>query len=240
MKSWHKFILIILGVIILYRDSFTSAFFQDDKILLAIANSNNPLGVIPNFPYRPISQEIFYRINYLIFGLNPTGYHLVLFAFFVGTLILIFKLAKFFLHDKNRALLTVFFYAFNVSLFANFYWIATSYFTIGAFFFFLTLHYFVKKKPIFTAIAYFFTLGSNEIALVLPIIFILINWLENFWPKWTWFFVVSLPILLWLRALVGFPQSNDYSLVFDSKIIYPLRWYVIRALNFPEGVLRAL
>lgn len=240
MKSWHKILLLAISAAILYRDSFTSAFFQDDKILLGLANSNNLFTIIPNFPYRPISQALFYRISYLVFGLNPLGYHLVLFAFFVGSLILIFQLAKFFLHDENKSLVTVFFYAFNISIFANFYWIATSYFTIGAFFFFLTCYFYIKGKPLLTAVSFALALGSNEIALVLPIIFLAINWLEKSWPKWSWFFLISLPVLLWLRILIGLPQANDYSLVFDSRIIASLRWYLIRALNLPEGVLRIL
>ncbi len=235
MKSWHKFIFILLTVIAVYRDSFTSAFFQDDKILM-----NLSLTPISNFPYRPISQAIFYRISYFFFGLNPLGYHLILFAFFVGTLILIFKLAKFFLHDENKALLTVFVYALNVSLFANFYWIATSYFTIGAFFFFLTIYLYIKKRICLTFFAWILALGSNEIAFVLPVIFLAVNWLENSWPKWSWIFFIMLPIFLWLRVLIGFPQASDYTLAFDGRVIATFRWYLIRALNLPEGVLRIL
>lgn len=230
MKKWLKILLLVLIVGAVYRDSFTSAFFQDDKILLGLANTGNPFRIIANFPYRPISQEIFYRLNYLAFGLNPTGYHLALFAFFVGSLVLIYKL--------SRSFLAVFFYALNISLFANFYWIATSYFTIGAFFFFLTQYFYVRKKALLTTITFILAMGSNEIAFVLPIVFLAINWLENSWPKWFWGFVISLPILFWLRILIGLPQAQDYTLAVSGSAISTFRWYLIRVLNLPEGIQR--
>lgn len=129
MKVWVKFLFLILLLAFIYRDSFISRFFQDDKILL-----NLPLTVIPNFPFRPVSQQFFYQVCLLVFGLNPVGYHVVIFIFLIGTLWFIFQLAKQIFQHDDSALAVVFFYAFNISLFANFYWIATSYFTIGAFF----------------------------------------------------------------------------------------------------------
>lgn len=233
MKKWLSLLILLIAVI--YRDSFISPFFQDDKILL-----NLFFWPTANFPYRPISQALFYHVSYFLFGLNPLGFHLIIFIFFAGTVILIFELAKYFLHDENKAMVATFFYALNISLFANFYWIATSYFTIGAFFFFLTIHFYTKKKWLFTAGAFLLAFGSNEMALVLPVIFLMINWLENSWPKWWWVFLVSLPILFWLRILIGFPQANDYTLAFDGRVIATFRWYLIRTLNLPEGVLRIL
>ena len=139
MRNWLKPLFLILLTAAVYRDSFTSRFFQDDKILLGIARSGSPFAVIPNFPYRPVSQELFYLVSSKLFGLDPLGYHLVLFAFFAGTVILIYKLADKLLESNRKAILAAFFYALNISLFAEFFWIATSYFSIGAFSLMLSL-----------------------------------------------------------------------------------------------------
>lgn len=232
MKSWLKFFLIVLATVVVYHDSLLAPFFQDDKILL-----NLPLAIIPNFPFRPVSQQIFYGLCQQIFGLNPLGYHFVLFAFFLGTLWIIYKLAKQILNDESKALVTTFFYALNISLFANFFWVATSYFTIGAFFFFLTLWLYLKNKFAAALITYILALGSNEMALVLPLIFVVLGWLGRFGglgKRQLWVFLGTLPVILALRAAVGFPQAADYSL--SLNFLPTMRWYVLRAFNLPEGV----
>lgn len=235
MKAFVKFLFLIFLVIFIYRDSFTARFFQDDQILL-----NLPLAIIPNFPFRPVSQQIFYQTCQKIFGLNPWGFHLVLFGFFLGTLGFIFKLAKKILGEENKALAVTFFYALNISLFANFYWIATSYFTIGAFFFFLCLWFYLNGKFLATVITYLLALGSNEIALVLPGVFLGIKLLGglgvlgDLGKRKLGFFLGSLPVILVTRAMIGLPKAADYAL--NLNFFPTFRWYVFRAFNLPEGV----
>ena len=239
MKAWFKFLLLIFLVIFIYRDSFTARFFQDDKILL-----NLPLAIVPNFPFRPISQQIFYQVCQKIFGLNPCGYHLVLFGFFLGTLGFVYHLAKRILGDKSKAMTAVFFYALNVSLFANFYWIATSYFTIGAFFFFACLLFYLKGKFWLALATYLLALGSNEIALVLPGVLVGMRVMGppageardvgEMGKRKLWFFLGSWPVILIGRAMIGLPKAADY--VLDFNFLPAFRWYILRALNLPEGV----
>ncbi len=224
-------LLIIFLTGIVYRNSFISPFFQDDKILLNL--SFLPLA---NFPYRPISQQLFYFLSHRLFGMNVLGFHLVLFLAFSLTMYVLFHLATILLKDKTKALAAVFFYALNISLFANFYWVATSYFSIGALFFFLTLYFYVKKRTWLTFFSWILALGSNEIAFVLPIIFLTINWLEYSWPKCSWIFLVSLPIFLWFRILIGFPKAADYTMQFNLSALATFKWYLLRGFNLPEGV----
>lgn len=229
MKKWLSLLVTLVAVI--YRDSFTSPFFQDDRILL-----NLPLTPIANFPYRPLSQPIFYQLNYVLFGLNPLGFHLVLFLFFTGTVFLIFSLAKQILKTDLKAFVATVFYAANISLFANFYWIATSYFTVGAFFFFLTIYLYLHKKALAAFLSFLLALGSNEMAFILPIIFLLLGWFRTFWPKSLWLYFLFLPVLLVGRLVLGLPQAVDYTL--SLNFLPTLRWYLFRALNLPEGVQR--
>lgn len=231
MKKWLSLLLVLVALV--YKDSFTSPFFQDDKILLGL-----PLTPISNFPYRPVSQAIFYSLSQSLFGLNVFYYHLALFLAFVATIFVIFRLAKLLLKDRSKALVATFFYALNISLFANFYWVATSYFTIGALFFFLTILFYLEKKTLLTIVTYLLALGSNELAFVLPLIFAAFGWYLNSWPKRLFGFLVSLPILLWPRLLIGLPQAVDYSLSVGQSLA-TFRWYAIRVLNFPEGIQRS-
>ncbi len=231
--------LIFILTILVYRDSFFSSFFQDDKILLELTRQGNWLSPIANFPYRPVSIQMFYFLGEKISGNQPWGFHLLTFLFFVGTVILIFQLAKLFLKDSTKAMITTFFYALNVSLFANFYWIATSYFSVGAFFYFLCLWGYFQKKWSFliTTLAFFLAVGSNELALLLPLLLLLSGWYLNKQKKFlSVLFLSSGLVFLWRWFLVGLPTASDYVLVFNLQFFATLKWYVFRALNLPEGV----
>ncbi len=225
MYKWLGLVLVFC-VALVYRDSFTASFFQDDKILLGISSRIPFWQPIANFPYRPIAIQFFYGICYFLFGQNVFGYHLILFLVFVATLFVIFSLADHILKSKKKALTTTFFYALNISLFANFYWVATSYFTLGAFFFFLTVLLYLKNNRIFF-LTFVLAVLTNEIGFVLPLIFFLIRR-----PKVP-VLVLTGGLLLARLIFAGYPQAPDYNLALS---IAPLRWYAFRALNLPEGV----
>lgn len=233
-------LLIIFLTALVYRNSFFSPFFQDDKVLLNSSTAGSFFIQIVPATYRPISQQLFYFLGNQFFGRNVFGYHLVLFGVFALTLVVLFALADKLLKSKTKALIAVFFYAFNISLFANFYWIATSYFSIGALFYFLTLYFYLKKEiknAFLFGVSFLLALGSNEIAFTIPIIVLLINWYQKYWPKRAWVFLALCALLVVLRAaVIGFPKAVDYTIQFNLTAVATLRWYLLRALNLPEGV----
>ncbi len=248
MKDWRRFkiTVLFLSIILLlawvYRDSFNSRFFQDDKILLNLSTRFSWWYPIPNYPFRPVSIQIFYGTSMRFFGLNPLGYHLVLFSFFTGTLWLIYLISQEIFHDKVKSLFTVFFYALNISLFPLFFWIATSYFSIGGFFFFLTIYLFLQKGFISLMLALFsflLALGNNELAFVTPLILFLFSGYFRFrYKRLTPFFLILTPLLLWRIFLSGIPKDPAYALVFSLQALSTVKWYFIRALNLPEGINR--
>lgn len=249
MRKWlkNKYYFCILALLILvalvYRDSFTSRFFQDDKLLLGLSNSANIFAPIANFPYRPIAIGMFYSLGRLLFGTNVLGFHLLEFIFFGVTLFALFVLANKILRDAQKSLATVFFYALNISLFANFYWVATSYFSLGFVLFLLAIISYLGKGKWSIVGLYLFAvlaIGSNELAFVLPGIFILLNWFFKNWPKKFWIFTGFDLILIILRTLIaGLPKGSDYAIKINLSVFSNLRWYGLRALNLPEGVNRA-
>lgn len=145
MKNWLKILIIICLTAFVYRDSFTSRFFQDDAILLKISQTVSVFNPIPNYPYRPVAIQLFYGPAFNMFGLNPTGYHIILFVAFCATVYFVYLIARELLGKSDPAIITAFFYALNISIFANFYWIANSYFSLGAFLFFATIYFYLKS-----------------------------------------------------------------------------------------------
>ena len=219
------FFILIAGLIILYRDSFLSRFFQDDFLLLKLSQQNNFFAPIANFPYRPVSIQIFYSIGRFLSGDNPAGFHLLSFLFLLGALFFIFKISK--------SKLATLFYAFNISLFPLFFWVATSYFVLAAYFTFGTIYFFLQKKP---WSIFFFVLGllSNELVLVLPALILLVDYRS--WKRLAPFIAVE-TLYLFFRLQLGFPTASDYQLILSpTKFLATFRWYLLRIFNLPEGV----
>ena len=186
------FLAIVGLLILLYKDSFISRFFQDDFLLLKLAQSENFFAPIANFPYRPVSINLFYSLGHSLFGPNVIGFHLLNFAFLVGALIFIFLLVKEILQDEKQALFAVFLYAFNISLFPLFYWVATSYFTLVAFFVFGGLYFYFRKNHILSFLFFILALLSNELAVVFPaLLFLLSSYLKKVNLRLLLFFFIT-------------------------------------------------
>lgn len=219
MKNF--FLLLTVFLAFFYRNAFFARFFQDDFLLLQLAKSGNIFRPIVNFPYRPISIQVFYGFCFKLFGENPLGYHVLLFLIFIAALFFVYKLSNW---------QTVIIYAFNVSLFPLFYWVAASYFVFAAFFTFGAV-YFYKNSKILPALLFFvFGLLSNEIVVVLPLLLLLTKLSKKAWA----FFLVD-GLYLLFRIRLSLPQAQDYTLDFSLKFLATLKWYFLRIFNLPEG-----
>ncbi|OGG00990.1 hypothetical protein A2153_05980 [Candidatus Gottesmanbacteria bacterium RBG_16_38_7b] len=234
------FISIILLTILIYWPSFTAPFFQDDIIFLTSPKISDFFTALPQGIYRPLSFQLFYSVGRMIFGLNPLGFHLILFFISSLSLYLIFRLSQKIFNNDLKAHTVVFFYAFNVSLFANYYWIAVSYFVLGNFFIFLSLYLlWIKKSQILSTVSYIAALLSNEVLFVFPLLLILTFY---YFRKWKKFFAVFLSLdiiyLILKTSVFGLPKSSSYTTSLFAFL--PLvRWYLFRALNLPEGIKRS-
>ncbi len=235
------FLGLLFGLVIFYRDSFFSLFFQDDFLLLKLSKQGNFIAPIPNFPYRPIAIQAFYSLGSLISGNQPFGFHLLSFVLFSGALLFVYLLSSQILKNPSAARLGTLFYAFNISLFPIFFWVATSYFVLAAFFTFGALYFFMRSGSwSFTMSLIFFLLGllSNELVLVTPVLLVLINYLQKtrLWIRLVPYVVVGVVYALF-RLQLSFPSASDYHLNFGLKnFLTTLRWYFWRIFNLPEGV----
>lgn len=219
MKKFLLLLTILLAFI--YRNSFFARFFQDDFLLLKLAKAGDIFTPIANFPYRPLSIQIFYGLGFKLFGENPFGYHLLLFLIFIGALFFVYKLSNW---------QTTIIYAFNISLFPLFYWVAASYFVLAAFFTFGAIYFYQKSKILLALLFFVLGLLSNEIVVVLPILLLLTKISRR---VLIFFFVDALYLLF--RVSLSLPQAKDYTLDFSLKFLTTFRWYFLRIFNLPEG-----
>lgn len=246
IKRFHVvLVLICLLVALIYYDSWNSRFFQDDKIHFRIISENSNFLVPPaNWPYyRPVAINIFYGVSQTLFGRNPFGYHAILFLAFSATLFCFFALAKTFLKNNRRALIATLFYATNVSLFGDFYWIAKSYLVLGSLFMFLSVLGYLKKSKKWFLVSVFsliLALGSNELAFVLPGLFVLTDWLRGRWPGIRFIILtgITFGLGIWRYLLVGVPKDADYTIHIGLVNVSTIKWYLFRLFNLPEAVQR--
>src|SRR3989344_62498 len=224
-RKYWKEISLIFGLIILYRDSLFARFFQDDFILKNIALTRGLLEPIANFPYRPIAIQLFYNLSD-----TPVFLHMFLFFTFLAGLFYIFKITK--------SYTTVLLYAFNISLFPLFYWVATSYFSILFLEIFLGAYLYLKNRNKPALLVFVAALLTNELAIVFPALLVLLDFLyKNLNLKKIFPFIFLSLCYLPFRLLISpFPQVDDYKLDFSLKFFATARWYALRIFNLPEGI----
>lgn len=221
-----KLFLIFAGLALLYFPSFTARFFQDDWRLLEVARSVPVFAPIANFPYRPVAIQMFYSLP-----LDPLGFHLVQFLIFCAGLFFLFKLTK--------SYLAVIYYAFNISLFPLFYWIATSYFSLAFFATVAASYFYLHGSLLLTLILVSGGLLSNEIVLVFPALFFLLDfWRGKFqWRRLLILSGVDLGYFLLRLQITSSPLATDYTIVTSpTSALSTVRWYFLRLFNLAEGV----
>lgn len=112
-------ILIALAVVIFSAAGFpgSSLYFATDdwKFLERILGQNLWQALDPFLPgrifYRPLTQDLYFRIMYSRFGLHPRPYHLVNLFIFGVNLYLVYRVSLRFLRQRSVAAWAVFLYA---------------------------------------------------------------------------------------------------------------------------------
>lgn len=110
-NKW-KYLFLALFTFVIYFSTFSHNFIPDDwyylgiyqkfdfiqEFFIAFFGGAFSFPVVANGFYRPI-QSIFYHFGYYFFGLNPTGYKIIVFVLFISCSVLVFKLSDFFFKD---------------------------------------------------------------------------------------------------------------------------------------------
>lgn len=178
---------------VLYVRNFADGFLSDDWHLHWIATHHTqPLwryfltnyeGVVVGGSYRPI-MNVFYSLG-AFFGGSPFAYHLLSFFFFLGTIVLVYFLAK--KIAPSRPVLFASLAAFFFAIFPNHaepvIWIGAATDPVCVFFYLLSVVAYVyareaeKKKKFLlffgSLVSFAIALGAKEIAISLPVVLFL-------------------------------------------------------------------
>jgi tetratricopeptide (TPR) repeat protein len=148
--TWAGAALIAMSVIILYWPAVQGGFILDDDILL----TSNPLVKAPNglsriwfshdpIDYWPITNSSFW-IQWRLFEMNPTGYHVVNLILFIADCLLIWLLLK--RLAIPGAFLAALLYAVHPINVESVAWVSQHKNVLSLFFFLLSLLWFIKSE----------------------------------------------------------------------------------------------
>lgn len=203
-KRWIHISLIILLTFVVYANSFKNEFVYDDYEFVAKNESIRSLRNIPTFffsytavsptnkelartIYRPLTIFSF-SLDYLIWKLNPFGYHLTNLLFHISNAILIYFLMSLILKKNAESLFVALLFSVHPIQTEAVTWISSRRDVLFLFFFLFSFLLFVKdtlsrnwKYYGGSIISYIFALLSKEMAITLP--FILILYEHSFIPK---------------------------------------------------------
>ncbi|HUV71530.1 MAG TPA: glycosyltransferase family 39 protein [Clostridia bacterium] len=239
------FLLLFLITILFFSSTFFYYFTQDDFFHLQISQAKNFHDFISFFSfnndygymfYRPLTTQVFLFFGRALFGLNPFGFHLISFLFFVTNIYLVFKITKVLLGEKP-AFISSALYALSASHFSTLAYISTFEEVGVAFFYFLTVFLYLKKSP-FSYLSFILALASRETAITLPIIIFLLEfWREKKFLR-TFPYFLTLFFYFFLRVkYFNIPAELVYQPVFSiTKIFNTVLWYVFWSFGLPESL----
>lgn len=148
-------------------------FARDDFGWLVAAKYGNFLDFFnPNLEtwfYRPVSQELYFWLNYKIWHFNALGFHLTtIFLHFISAFLVYLIVKK--LLNKKVALLTSVLWGLNTIHYLSVLWVSG--FTMsGAVLFNLTAFYlYIQNKKAISVVFFFLALLSNESAYLFPFV----------------------------------------------------------------------
>jgi hypothetical protein len=177
MKRHLRHIFIIFAASFLtYYSSLDYFFITDDFMWLSIAKKAtsgffNVFALTRFHEFRPIVSFSFF-LNYLLFGLNPAGYHFTNITIHAINSVLVYSLLQQIMKDKKISLLGALIFDVSYSHFGSVVWISGRTGLLGSFFYLSSFLLFLKggKMKGVSLLFFIFSLFCVEYMFTLPFI----------------------------------------------------------------------
>jgi 4-amino-4-deoxy-L-arabinose transferase-like glycosyltransferase len=181
----------IVSFIVVYGQSFGFFFWQDDFNLLEFVKTKSlldyiqisfvkPDKVLPlnlGVVFRPIPHYIYFKISYLLFGLDPVPYRLINAALFLVSSVLVVKYVQIVTDRSIAGFLAGVLFVINRSYFTPLYWISDNNEILFVFFALISIlaYMYASEKRgrvwiylTISHVGFLLALLSKETAIVLP------------------------------------------------------------------------
>lgn len=242
LREYWVFLLIFAATIFLFYPSLNYYFFQDDWFVLKWAKTGDLFSFFKFrtdiIYWRPLSMPIFFKLNNLLFDLNPTGFHLTSFTIHLINVLLFYRLLRTLKIKKKICLFSTFLYATASFHFISLSWISTSSYVIGPAFVFSSIIFYLKEKILLSLLFFLLALGSTEFALITPLMFLILRDKDRFSLSKITPFLLILAFYLLLRFIIfPLPARDNYQLIASLNIFKNSFWYIAWFFNIPEKMI---
>ena len=231
-----------------YKNEFvwdSVAMFSADPSLREVAylpdyflesyQAHYPIGLRPALQYYRPLIKIFHVIEYQAFGQNPIGYNSVNIVLNAAVVVLAFLFINAVTGNTNAAFLAALLYAVNPTRVEAVSWAYSDSYIFMAFFSFLSLLLYQKKRYLLSTLAFAFSLFCHESAILLPVIVVLYECCipgekaPRPWIRTAPFFALTGLFLLLRRAVVGAVPLTDLSpfTLFNTVLVIIKRYVKI-------------
>jgi len=255
-KKTAPFVLLAGLVLLVFHNALFCFFTQDDFTWLRTAtNFRGAKDLLQCFikyngaaNYRPLTQELFFFINYKLFGLNPVAFHAAALAIHILNSFLVYAIIQKIGNNRLSSFAGAVFYGVNATLFISVYWVSAVSESGMATFYLTSLLFFIRflQERSVTAYAVSFmmfiaALMSKESAIAIPPIMLLtflylrpklenkniINSITMLLP-----FIVTVIIYLAIRMMtIGVPAEGPYKAGLNFLTLVNLYNYLVWSLN---------
>ena len=256
------FLLIILGTFYIYSGALTGPFIWDDEHFILRNPSITSFEKLPEYfisketysmegtvdIYRPL-RNVSYLIDYLLFGLNPFGFHFVNVILHVQNIILLACLVRVMTGSNFMAMVSSALFAFHPVQTEAVSWIKGRDDLLATFFYLTSLTLYIKGRDkggyLYWGSVFSFALAllSKEMAVTLPLVIFLYN---LHFPKQggsrnsyhPYIYLLLLYLLIRTVVVGGVAQTNHWGEGFPANLY--TNWtgmvYYLKLLFFPVNL----
>lgn len=239
------FVFLFTLIVFLFRNAFSTYFFNDDFFFLKISRIDNFnqfinfFSPIKNYFYRPFSTELFYWIIHVFKEDAVFGHVVVFFVYFLGLLYL-FKVLNFIFKDNQLTFLSIGLYAINSIHVFQLYFLGTFQEVASFSFLIISFYYFLKQNRSVSITFFVLACMSKEIAILFPIFLTAITLIDkkikNDRKNLLIYYLISLIFAFIFKFGVTNVLTIDiYKIQLKPKLgLNNLMWYFLWSLGFPN------
>ena len=186
-SKWFTLLFFSVVGFTVFLSSFSNYFVGDDFTWLRWAATTPVEGISKYFTdatgffYRPI-EKLFFLTNYLVFWLNPAGYHFLGLIVHIVTTWIVYLLTLKLTNTKLIALISSLFFLLLPMHHESIFWSSSSGGLFAGLFFLMSVYFYIahiqtnKKLSLFLSLTSFIlALLSHETAVTLPLVILFLN-----------------------------------------------------------------
>ncbi len=222
---WTHLIVLFLVVVAIYLPSLHHGFILDDHIGVEQNLNIRNLDTVFNTPFSSF-RSLLLHTSYSLGQLDPAYYRIMNIAFHLATAVSVYVLVTLLVKNSSVAFFSVLIFAVHPILTESIVWISSLTYPQYSFFALVSLIFYILKEKsrqkatfvTLSLIAFILSILSSEKALVLPVIFLLYEWLFGSMKK-NWKLIVLSFLTIFAFGITIYPFVQERIFTFSATAV---------------------